>query len=985
MLFSLKLSRPGFLILAILLIAGCTTQKRKGDVSKFKKGYHNTTAYYNAFFNAELLIDESILTLEGQHKDNYNHILPMYKFAAADNPQAVYPGLDKAIEKLVTTVHLHRVADWTDDCYLQIGRCQYLKQDFESAEETLEYFIQEFDAEGQSKSMAKSKKKRSSSKRAAKPATSTQKKTNDKETKKLIKERNKQISKKKSGKKVSAKDAKAIREARKQARDEADARANEKTLAKEPAVKEELKESASQTDKTLSGQEFKPKSYFLKHKPCYQEGLVWLARTYIERQNYDNARMYIKQLENDPTTFKEIRSQCAAVEAYSYLKQKNYSLAILPLRKAIELSDNRKEKARFTFILGQLLEQTGYYADAAEAFEKVIKYHYSPEMDFYARLRSVINQSKASSSDQESVARDIERMIKERKYAEYRDQLYYSMGMISLQAGDTKKCIENMELALAQPNASRQNQVEIYYQLATLYLEQEKYVPAKKNYDSAINVMSKTDERRPQCERNAKSIAEIALNLAVVEQQDSLLQIAGMSDEEKMELARKIKAEKELADQKELQTNSAPKPAGSGTFYSAGSRPLFFAYDQKNLKRNQREFEKKWGTRPLEDDWRRANKSGGAFAEDGNNPTDSTGTFGSRKMSALEMQEILKDVPSNPGAMAEANDKILEALFKLGGLFRDKLDRADKSLYYLQQLEKRYPGNHQEPHAFYLTYLDYLDLGNATMAESYRQKIIQKFPESIYAAVLNDPDYMKKKREEENKLNTYYASTYDNFSKGNYQKAYQMSAESSQLFGNNNQLRSKFALINALSVGNLKGVDEYMQALREVVAKYPNTEEQTRAREILRLLGQRVTTEEGSTKEPVTSSKQAGQQPSLYKAEPEDQHYIIIVLKENGLSLDDAKIKASDFNRLYFNLDQLKVSNIVIGENNQTPVVVVRRFNNQTAAMKYYDAITKNRKDFHEDVTKYEVFAISQNNYRTLISNRSADTYRDFFINQYLK
>jgi tetratricopeptide (TPR) repeat protein len=983
--------RFGFIILASVILTACTTQKRKGDVSAFKKKYHNTTAYYNGYFNAEVLLLESTEILEGQVKDNYNKVLDLYKYTAADNPQAVYPQLDKTIEKLTTVVHLHRVAHWTDDSYLMIGKAQYLKQDFESAQETLEYFMQEFTADGKSKSLPTSKKKaksRSSSSSASK-ATSSSKSTKakDKETKKKIKERNKQIKQTKKGKKPSAKDAAAIREARKAAREEAEKPKveNVKTIPDSPI--EEVEDSsplANDYNKTLGGEEYKPKSYFMKHKPSYQEGQIWLARTYVERHNYDNARMYIKQLENDPQTFKEILAQCAAIESYSFLKQKNYQMAILPLRKAIELTKNKKEKARFTYILGQLFEQTGNYSEAANTFDKVVKFHYSPEMDFYAKLRSVINRSKNNTSSGESLAREIERMIKERKYAEFRDQLHYSLALLSLENNDKPKAIEHMEKALSQPNSSRQNQVEIYYTLAKLYHEDENYLLAKKNYDNTLNVMSKTDERRPDCERKAISIADIAKNLAVIAEQDSLLLIADMSEDDKMALALKLKKEKQEADLKDLNKKEVPKSSAPANFYSAGSRQLFFAYDQKNLKRNQRDFEKKWGVRDLEDDWRRSNKSTGGFAGSDDKPLEGGESGFGKKMTTMEMQEILKGIPDSPGALAEANDKISDALFNLGGLFRDKLDRPDKSLIYLNKLEKRYPDNQNESNAFYLMYLDYLDLSRKSDADVYRQKILSKYPESVFAAVLSDPNYFKKKKEEENKLNTYYASTYDFFSKGDYNKAYQMSSESGKLFGVNNNLKSKFALINALSVGNLKGVDEYMQALREVVAKYPNTEEQTRAREILRLLGQRVPTEEVKSSE--SSNKDTINLPGAqYKNEPDDQHYVIIVLRENGISLNDAKIKASDFNRLYFNLDQLKISNIVIGDNNQMPVIVVRRFNNQSSAMKYYDAITKNRKDFIEDVTLYEIFAISQNNYRSLVANRSVDTYRTFFVNSYLK
>ena len=64
-------------------------------------------------------------------------------------------------------VNLHREAVWTDDCYLLVGKAQYLKQDYESAEETLRYLTNEFSpekmAEKEKKSKGKDDKKNKSS------------------------------------------------------------------------------------------------------------------------------------------------------------------------------------------------------------------------------------------------------------------------------------------------------------------------------------------------------------------------------------------------------------------------------------------------------------------------------------------------------------------------------------------------------------------------------------------------------------------------------------------------------------------------------------------------------------------------------------------------------------------------------------------------------------------------------------------------------
>ena len=42
-----------------------------------------------------------------------------------------------------------------------------------------------------------------------------------------------------------------------------------------------------------------PDSYFLKHRPAFQEGRLWLARTLIERDNFDGAQLILSDLESD--------------------------------------------------------------------------------------------------------------------------------------------------------------------------------------------------------------------------------------------------------------------------------------------------------------------------------------------------------------------------------------------------------------------------------------------------------------------------------------------------------------------------------------------------------------------------------------------------------------------------------------------------------------------------------------------------------------
>ena len=113
-------------------------------MSKVGQFYHNVTAKYNGWFNANELVEASVLKLEEQHEDNFNEILPIYEYAAVENADAVKADLDEAIKKVSVVVTLHEFSDWADDSYLLIGKSLYLKKDYEAAENAFEFYMDEF-------------------------------------------------------------------------------------------------------------------------------------------------------------------------------------------------------------------------------------------------------------------------------------------------------------------------------------------------------------------------------------------------------------------------------------------------------------------------------------------------------------------------------------------------------------------------------------------------------------------------------------------------------------------------------------------------------------------------------------------------------------------------------------------------------------------------------------------------------------------------
>jgi tetratricopeptide (TPR) repeat protein len=975
--------------LVLLILAGCKTQKRKGELTPLGKAYHNVTAEYNGYFNADVLLMESRQQLIDQHNDNYTRILPLYEYRAAENPRMVAEALDRAIEKVSIVVALHRGSDWDDDCYLLIGEAQYLKQDFESAEETLEYMVEEYNP----RTMKQKKRKKKSSGSSAKKS-----KDSNKSVEKLKKEQRKEREKAKKKKKKKKKKGRKKKGKKGKKKAPSRDRQPEKELEEPDPIEEEPEEEEPEEitpGKTkISLDEYDPEleedsdapNYFLKHRPAYQEGLLWLTRTYIERGKYLEAQKLIFQLNNSTNLFNDVQRDLAAVEAYFFLKQEKYALAIEPLEKAIDLERDRQRKARYAFIQAQIHEKLGRSEAAYAAYEKVLAYRPAYVMEFRTRLNMTQSAKRNGLASTEETRKELNRMLKDEKNIEYQDQIYFAMAEIDLEEGLKGEAMANLRNALNKSQGNTAQRTEAFLLLADLHFESENFVKAKLYYDSTLSVMGETDERYVRVSGMANNLTEIAESLQTIELQDSLLRISQLSEEEKKALAFEIKKKKDEEARQQLLEKQAGNKLGGGAPIAGGGRPQagagnsdFFAYDDRALKRGARDFQNRWGDRILEDDWRRSSKSGGGFADEELAPEERPSSV----LTEDDISSILKDVPDTPEEVAKAEQSIMEAYFTLGRLYRDRLENNEKAVDALETLLERFPDTEYKLDAYYYLYLAYTDLNELNKAQRYYDKIVQGFPGSTYAQILIDPQFLEKTADREAELNMFYDAVYADFQRGEYQLVASRIQEVPEKFGNNNTLQPRFELLNAMCLGKLEGKDSYVKALQTIIEKYPEAPEEKRAKEILRLLGEYVTT---GPKGGTTSEEKA----DLFKFAPDQQHYIMVVLQTEGgaspTQLPMAKARVSDFHMAFYKTERLRISNIFLGDQeNKLPILVIRRFENKDAAMDYYDTVQRNTSEFLDpNEFSYTVVAVSQDNYRQLLKNRSTEGYWPFFETYYL-
>ena len=115
------------------------------------RNYHNTTAHYNGYFNARELMKQREAQLRSSYKEDYSQLLPVFIYPNETESQAMYPDMDKVIEKCSEVIERHSIylrkkenVKWIDDSYFLIGKARLYKNEFGLAEQTFLYVYQAY-------------------------------------------------------------------------------------------------------------------------------------------------------------------------------------------------------------------------------------------------------------------------------------------------------------------------------------------------------------------------------------------------------------------------------------------------------------------------------------------------------------------------------------------------------------------------------------------------------------------------------------------------------------------------------------------------------------------------------------------------------------------------------------------------------------------------------------------------------------------------
>ena len=719
------------------------------------------------------------------------------------------------------------------------------------------------------------------------------------------------------------------------------------------------------------------------------DAYLWTAKTYIEQEEYVKAREILDLVEAKRKMPKKYKSELQIIYADYFAKQDKYNDAIPYMKKGIELLRKKKEKVRYKFILAQIYQDQEKFRQATELYTEVIKKASNYDMVFNAKMRKA-GSFDVKSGDAISLINELNKMLKDDKNIEYQDQIYFAMAEVAKKQNKIEDALKYYKLSAEKSIANTNQKGLTCLAIADIYFSRPEYRNAQIYYDSTLYFV---DSNFPDIEMlniKSKTLTDLITNLDIIDREDSLQMVAGLTDKQRDALIDKIIADL-IEAEKELERQERAAQMASARFKQNQRDPRnrnfntggqWYFYNPTTLSFGQTEFVKLWGRRKLEDNWRRKNKQviefGDEFEDEFSEEGDSSVV--SRPTDPKKRDYYLIDIPNNDSLIAISNTQIIDAFFKVSEIYKNELQDYPLSIINYEELNKRYPGNDYLLFSYYGLYNLHNKTSETTKAETYKQKIINEYPDSRYTKMFTNPNYLKELNSKLMEVTVLYNETYSKYLNHNYKDVIsncnQIEKEKSDT-----ELLPKFKFLKALSLGELGQIESYVDVLKEIVKNYSKSEVAVPAKEMLLKLSDRkdLNIEIEIEEEKVVEKPKE----EIYFVKDKSTHFYVVAVKSNKKNINRLKFNISNFNMDFFSMNNFNVSSVVVDDNLQ--LITIKSMENFTKANDYFETIAVNPNVFSEiNSSEYQHFIITSDNFASLFADKDVDRYMKFFTDNYI-
>lgn len=574
------------------------------------------------------------------------------------------------------------------------------------------------------------------------------------------------------------------------------------------------------------------------------EARAWQARSYAAMGWTNEAATLLARVDTTLLSDKNVAAAYYPAMADVCMRQGDYTRAAQALRRAIRYTSGA-QKTRLRFLLAQLLTRTGDRTGAYKTYSEIVSTTGAPyETKLTARLyRSEV--TPADKSPKEIAA--LRRLTRYERNSEYQARIRNSIGRMLLASGDTAAAITELKAGADHEESTSADRAPAQLALAEIYLARKRYDLAQPYYSAASGALPSSYPGIDSIRRRSEVLEELALYAGTIHLQDSLLELAGMSESDRMAaIGRQIQRHKDdihrqreqdrqaLADavadatRRAMQQQDEDATNAPSTFKLNTDNSWYF-YNKDAIKAGQTAFRRKWGVRKLEDNWRRSNKR--TYTPD-ESPEQNITTLDDRSVTTLDTvsssndplnpQYYLANIPLTPQAQSKAREAIAQSLFNMGGVLKDRLEdyAAAESAY--ETLNSRFPDNPYRLDVLQALLLMHLRQGHRDRAERIREAIVSQFPDSPQGVAMASPGYIDGMLDMARRQEQLYAETYSRYLSGNNRSVHESYDEMSRL-NPSDRIMANFTFLDGLAYLSEDSVARFNERMEALVSRWPDS------------------------------------------------------------------------------------------------------------------------------------------------------------------
>ncbi len=887
------------LIGIIILASGCSNKKN----TFISRNYHNLTARYNVYFNANESYKKAIKKVDKNYKYNYSDILPVFDFETPGTPDLVRLDMDRTIKKCNLLISKHSITarpkneskkrnrnderskqtefcKWVDDAYLLMGKAYVYRNENDMA-------IRVF------------------------------------------------------------------------------------TLIKN--------------------------QYFYLDTRYHAD--LWLIRTYLNTNRLDDAFVAIETLNKSSKAPEKIKEQLNSALADYYVKSKDFNNAIEYLIKAIESSRKKTERERLTYVLAQAYKETEQYNLARETFNKVIKMNPGYEMIFNAKV-NLATSFDSEIEDLEGTKKALTKMLYDEKNLEFIDQIYYGLAEIERKTGNKDKALEFYTKSAHTNSENYHIKSNAYEKMSTLNFDNKDYIQSFTYIDSSLFHLQTDHADYGLVFKKRSDLKNLAENLSTIQIQDSLLRLARLPKEELDKIIEDriniIKAEEEAKKEAEALNQGGARMGmfanrNNSLENASGNAGKWYFYNPGTVSFGRNEFKIKWGTRKLEDNWRRRDKKIVDLdlfetTKADTVSTDSLKTDIAKNTDIKSKDYYLSQIPFTDTLQTIAYDKIATAMFNAGNIYKDDIQDYNKSLEKYELFINRFNKNELRPIVLFYAYQLCDSINDKSKQNKMRSKLISEFPDSKYSKYLQDPDFLNKIKQKEQEVEMFYQQTYNQYITANYNAVLGFCEYADENF-KGHELYPNFEYLRILTKNKTRSEKSLREDLKAFIKKYRSSDIAKNASNVLAYLEQKQM-ELSTGKDIITAaiSDNAGHSSvsdsDLFIFSPEDEQMIAVVFDTTYLKTSQIRFDVVNFNVDYF-LNEPYEIDYAETLHKTIKILTITGFKNIKTSKDYYDKLNSVQDSVFKDPKRVNYFIISTANKNVLTQEKNLSEYLKFFNEKY--